>query len=97
MDISSKQWVEFNRDGTTIIKNAGIKLVDADNNYDKIRATGLVGFTTYYLHESKDVDIEVFTKLLDLDSKLGTTNSEQLYKCLDLTTRHDLIKVNSEI
>ena len=53
-----------------------------------------------YLHrcnkESKsddEIDIEVFTRLSELDSKLGTPASEQLLQIILRTTRSDIIKV----
>ena len=64
-----------------------------------IREQGWVGFAEIYLNqcyeESKigDQVIEVYTKLADLDARLGTTASEQLHKCLLRTTRRDIIKV----
>ena len=40
------------------------------------------------------IDIEVYTKLVQLDSRLGTTASEQLQWCLNNTpTLSDIIKV----
>ena len=39
------------------------------------------------------VDTEVYAKLIELDSKLGITPSEQLFWCLLRTTRSDIIKV----
>ena len=39
------------------------------------------------------IDIQVYTKLVQLDSKLGTTASEQLYWLLDCSLRLDLLKV----
>ena len=59
-----------------------------------------VGFAHFYLHhydkKSKiddEIDIQVYTKLVQLDSRLGTTASEQLKECLKYTTRSDIIKV----
>ena len=40
-----------------------------------------------------EIDIQVFDKLVQLDSKLGTTASEQLTCCLEYTTRSDIIEV----
>ena len=31
--------------------------------------------------------------MIDIDQKLGTTHSEQLYECINVTTRLDLIRV----
>ena len=66
-----------------------------------LRKRGYVGFAHRYLRrrikqESKSddqIDIQVYTKLVQLDSKLGTTASEQLAKCLEFTARSDIIKV----
>ena len=59
-----------------------------------------VGFAHKYLYKFKfesmsddQIDIEVYAKLVKLDSRLGTTASEQLAKCLQFTTRSDIIKV----
>ena len=40
-----------------------------------------------------EIDIEVFTRLAELDSKLGTSASEQLLQILSQTTREEIIKV----
>ena len=57
-----------------------------------------VGFAHFYLEKLKLVDeihIEVYTKLVELDTRLGTTASEQLFWCLNSTIRSDIIKVTS--
>ena len=58
------------------------------------------GFAKLYLTKcdeksksDEEIDIQVYTKLLKLDSKLGTTASEQLFWCLFYSLRLDLIKV----
>ena len=64
-----------------------------------------VGFASKYLErfdkESKwrlgtlaerGIDREIYSKLVQLDSRLGTRASDQLYKCLSHTTRSDIIK-----
>ena len=64
------------------------------------RKKGAVGFGHVYLKrcnkESKKgdkIDVEVYSKLVELDARLGTKASEQLYECLARTTRWDIIKV----
>ena len=59
-----------------------------------------VSFAEVYLErfdkESKsdrEIDREIYSKLVQLDSRLGTRASEQLFWCLSLTTRSDIIKV----
>ena len=46
-----------------------------------------------YSTKINDADATVYQKLVDLDSTLGTELSDQLYFCLDYTTRWDIIKV----
>ena len=40
------------------------------------------------------IDIELFNRLVELDRKLGTSSSEQLFWCLTYTSRWEIIKVN---
>ena len=70
------------------------------NEYESLRKLGWAGFAHLYLmrfrKESKtddEIDIQVYTKLVELDSRLGTTASEQLDWCIEYTTRSDIIKV----
>ena len=64
-----------------------------------------IGFASKYLErfdkESKwrvgtlaerGIDREIYSKLVQLDSRLGTRASDQLYNCLSHTTRSDIIK-----
>ena len=66
--------------------------------YEELKKKRFVGFAAKYLFkfESKShdqIDIHVYTKLVQLDSKLGITASEQLEWCIKFTTRSDIIKV----
>ena len=61
---------------------------------------GWVGFAEVYLNqcnkESKSndgIDKEVYSKLVELDTRLGTTPSEQLFNCVFNTLNLDIIKV----
>ena len=62
-----------------------------------------VGFAHLYWarckRESKrdEIDIRIYTKLVQLDSKLGTTASEQLNWCTFYSPRLDLIKVSTKL
>ena len=58
------------------------------------------GYASEYLKrcnkESKsndNINKEVYTKLVELDTRLGTTASEQLYGCVFNTLNLDIIKV----
>ena len=70
------------------------------NEYEEIRKAGGAGYAHVYLNrchkESKTedgIDVEVYTKLVAIDSRIGTTASEQLYQCIRFTTRSDIIEV----
>ena len=72
------------------------------NEYENFKEGGVVGFAHGYLHQccqksksEDEIDIQVYNKLVKLDSKIGTTASEQLYWCLQCTTRSDIIEVLS--
>ena len=59
-----------------------------------------MGFATIFLvrckNDSKsddELDIQVYTKLMELDSRLGSTATEQLFYCVMFTQRLDFIKV----
>ena len=68
--------------------------------YEELKKGGAVGFADAYLDgckaESKsddEIDVQVYTKLVQLDSNLGTTAAEQLNRSLYYTTRSDIIQV----
>ena len=70
------------------------------SEYVSLREANYVGFAHVYLqqctNESKSddkIDKEFYNELVKLDTRLGTTASEQLFKCLCKTTRSDIIKV----
>ena len=65
-----------------------------------LRKTNTLGFASLYLwnfhNESisdDDIDIQVYSELLNLDSRLGTSAAEQLFGGLAFSLRWDLIKV----
>ena len=49
--------------------------------------------STLFIYQNNDSILNTYKKLIDIDKKLGTTNSEQLYECINVTTRLDLIRV----
>ena len=71
-----------------------------ENTFDELRERGFVGFANYYLRKCYDFSelenkavIENYIELLEIDAKLGTTETEQLYKLVYNSVRMDLIKV----
>ena len=74
--------------------------MDQVEHDDKLRELGYVGYAEYYLqacwNESElknKADVTIYKQLLEIDSKLGTTQSEQLFQCVFNSVRMDLIKV----
>ena len=60
----------------------------------------VVGYAHIYLHKysgestaGDEMDIEMYKKLIELDTKIGIRHSKQLFRILSRTTRHDVIKV----
>ena len=70
------------------------------SEYVSLREANYVGFAHVYLqqctNESKSddkIDEEVYSKLVELDTRLGTTATEQLFWCVFYTLNLDIIKV----
>ena len=68
------------------------------DEYENLKRKGFIGFAQKYLSKFKSkshdlIDINVYTKLVELDSRLGTKASDQLLWCLNFTSRSDIIKV----
>ena len=92
---------ELNLKAGRILKPLGIEIDVTENEFDVLREKhGYVGYANYYLKRCYDeselinkAEMEIYKTLLDIDSKLGTTQSEQLYGCVFHSIRMDLIKV----
>ena len=78
------------------------KIIDFDkvNEYESLRKKGINGFAEVYLwrcnEESKsndEIDKEIYSKLVKLDTRLGTTITEQLFGSVSRTLNLDIIKV----
>lgn len=83
-----------------IIKTIDFDQVDQYGAYERMRKDTCIGFAHLYLHrctkesESEEkIDSHVFNRLVELDTRLGTTAPEQLFTCLDYTIRWIIIKV----
>ena len=93
---------ELNLKAGRLIKSLGIFIPVTENSFVVLRDEkhGFVGYANYYLlgcwdeSELKNkADVEIYKELLKIDSKLGTTQSEQLRWCLAYLPRKDLIEV----
>ena len=96
--ISDEIRIELNLKARRLFEKDGVRMVYDD--YDEIREYGWVGYAHIYLHECwneseliNKADLAVYKQLLEIDSKLGTTQSEQLFGCVFSSFRMDLIKV----
>ena len=74
--------------------------MDKVDKHDELRELGYVGYAHYYLqacwNESElenKADVTIYKQLLEIDAKLGTTQSEQLRWCLCYSPRKDFIEV----
>ena len=84
-----------------LILGLGIPIVVHENGFDVLREKrNFVGYASYYVKGCYDeselrnkAEIEIFKQLCQIDSKLGTTQTEQLFGCVLYSVRIDLIKV----
>ena len=74
--------------------------MDQVDKHDKVRELGYVGYANYYLQKcweeselKNKADVTIYKQLLEIDSKLGITESEQLVWCVFHSLTIDLIKV----
>ena len=94
MSITQEEKTELNKKAKWLIQSSTLTSVNDDKAYDFIRERNkFVGFGHYYLSQSSEPDEKLYTKLIQIDAKLGTTDSEQLFGCLSETNRSDLIQV----
>ena len=86
--------------GGKILREAGLDFEEL-KNYDWIKKeTFDDGYAGYYLRNcwnapklTNEADVEVYKRLVDIDTNLGTKLSLQLWRCLRWTTRWDILKV----
>ena len=99
--MSDKERKELNLKAGRLIKSLGIPIAVTENNFDMLREElGYVGYAHYYLQGCLDetqlknnANVIIYKQLLEIDSKLGTTQTEQLFNCVKNSVRIDLIKV----
>ena len=96
--ISDEEMKVLNLKAKKMFESHGVRMVLDD--YDKIQEYDYVGYAEYYLKKSWDksefknkAGLTIYKQLLEIDSKLGTTQTEQLFQCVGHLPRMDLIKV----
>ena len=77
-----------------------IRQISDKAGYDRVKAQGYVGFANKYLQQcwnhtnlTNEADLNMFMLLVELDSLFGTTITEQVFMCVYVALRLDLIKV----
>ena len=71
------------------------------NEFDEnAKTNGAIGYAHVYLwrcneelKSDEEIDIDIYSELVELDTKLGISSSDQLFKCLQFTSRREIIKV----
>ena len=99
--LSDKERKELNLKAERAIESLGIQIRITGKEFDVLREKhGYVGYANYYIRHCWDdselknkADVEIYKQLLEIDAKLGTTQSEQLFECIFHSLRMDLIKV----
>ena len=99
--ISDDERRKLNMNAGRLIESRGISIAVTENNFDVLREKhGYVGYANYYVFNCWDkselknkADITIYKQLLEIDSKLGTTQSEQLFGYVLNSLRIDLIEV----
>ena len=94
--ISDEERNELNLEARRLFESHGIDMYV----YDALRKVGWVGYGHYYLSKcwnksefKNEADVTIYKQLLEIDSKLGTSQSEQLRCCLCYSARKDFIEV----
>ena len=101
MSDKERKELNLNLKAGRLIKSLGISIDVTEKKIDVLREErGFVRYASYYLkkcwNESKlknKADVTVYKQLLEIDSKLGTSQTKQLLRCVFHSLRMDLIKV----
>ena len=78
------------------IKTLNLQSFREKNGYQKAIKKGFSGFASFYLSQftdKTDANLSIYEQLVEIDSNMGTSESKQLFECLNATSRLDLIQV----
>ena len=74
--------------------------MDKVNENECVRTANYIGFAHVYFERcyeesasDNEINKEIYTKLIELDTRFGTTPSEQLFKCIYYTLDFHILKV----
>ena len=103
--ISDEERKTLNLKAGKLFESLGIDMFDYNVRKDFYvgyvgYANYYVGYANYYLFQcwnktdlKNEADVAVYKQLLEIDAKLGTTQTQQLLSCLYYYPRKDLIEV----
>ena len=100
--VSNDKRRKLNLEAVRLIKSLGLSIGEQETNYDMLREEkyGFVGYANYYVKRCWDeqklintADIAIYEKFLEIDTKLGTTSTEQLFNLVFSADRIDLVMV----
>ena len=98
--LSDAERKRLNLEAVRLIQSVGKSITVGENGFDQLRELDYVGYAHYYLEKCYDeselvnkADVTICKQLLEIDSKLGTTQTEQIFQCVFQSVRMDLIKV----
>ena len=98
--VTDEEKKRLNKLGGNILRETGLDFEEwKDHDWLKKDSGGVNGYAGWYLRKcvskkTNEADATVYQRLVDIDTKLGTEFSVQLYLCLLWTTRWDIIKVS---
>ena len=99
---SNEKRRKLNLEARRLIESLGLSIGQGETTYDMLRAEeyGFVGYAHYYVNKCWDeqeltskADATIYRKFLEIDTKLGTTSTEQLFYLVFCAVRLDLVKV----
>ena len=94
--VTDEEKKRLNKLGGNILRETGLDFEEwKDHDWIK-KETNYAGYADYYLseyHRRSDADATIYRRLLDIDTIHGTDPALQLFRCINRTTRCDIIKV----
>ena len=99
--LSDKERKELNLEAGRLIKSLGLSICEGETTYDMLREEyGYVGYANYYVMSCWDeqeltnkAHVTIYKTFLEIDTKLGTTSTEQLFELVFGAVRLDLVMV----
>ena len=99
--LSELERKKLNLKAGKLIASHDIPIDGTENEFEELRQElGYLGFADYYLRMCKDdsdltnkAEVKTYKQLLEIDYQLGTTETQELERCVFYTVRIDLIKV----